>query len=1757
MQNKDLLLTGRTSVRKEAKSESLNAGISKSKLTGRTALQNKLSETNYDEYLMAMKRIQHRHSILDAPSEIETARARRRKQSLKQTRLDGCGNYSMTDAARMGIIASMVPDEIIYKHCDYSIRSYETALMFCDVAGFTNLCEKYTSFGRGGPSRLTKVLNSYIGAMVQEILTHNGDVLKFSGDAFLSMWKKTGKLSMQDVVHNAIDCGLIIQKNYGTFKTDVGVILKVKVAISAGMSHFSIIGDEESSTSSYVIIGQPVWDVKMAQYMSKSGDVLTAASAWMYVNEAEYWTQPCGDGRHTKVLGVGASWKRVEKFRHYLADKKISDSGLSKSSSSASPETRPSLDILHKEFSLRPALVDAVRNPWISGLRRFMATPVLRAVDNEEPMEFLTEVRRVVVVFLNIITRTVTDDALIELVDAVYKLVSSVTLEADGLVNKVSMFDKDMMILIVFGLRGLSHEDEAQHALLCAFTLKDKIVDQNIISVSIGVTSGTTYCGVVGHALRREYTVIGPAVNKAARLMMSYENKVTCDKETFLRSKLDQEYFRQMEPKPMKGIAKPGPVYEFDYYGWPERPPGSRHPLLGRNEEIRKFKKALQNALEQQTKKFTRYRHHVYGIAFTGPETVGKSRLAEECLYVTPDYIRREKIILTEKDKNPYQLFRKVMMRYFKRGKSRSVRENKENKIRQTIDMEDLSPLQIHGINVIFDCRFPLPEKFDYTGDVLSESTIKMMLRDFFMKVLNNLTVIVVDDAQHIDDESWRLLLILLETKKLFFVLPVTNPSESLSDVAKKCLETNMILKVPLAGIDRMFHAALACQLLDVQAIPADLEKVIESASSGLPGWIQNFLIALVQRGALTIITLTRIEAAERPGIVMPALPMLLKNVEVEDHLPHKRSTQSLYTDMLSKRGSTISSTLSELETDTIQVAVLSDSYTFDDMKVDMAMDAIILKTYDSLKPFEKMLLKCGSVLGDIFSRRMLLSLLQSDSTRKIAKAVAKLFSIRVLECEGGDFTHDTSLVLVHPAPSPSDPKPPYCACLGTRRSPNCQDLPMYAFCGYMKFRHSLFRTTTYDLLTETQKLEMHARALLYLERYTRRCRSCGAGCFVRLLGLRCDDGLIVETEEQKKTRLQIYALSAEARMAGEENTSLYHNIHGDDLMFNMPADLATYDMLESEGHSMLEPRARRPSHTEQYLKNKRVRSFSSLEMEKCECLAILLSCYSQVIDHCRGAGEFQKLYEAYLEYTDLCINIHSNIPQAVRLLIEVEDFVKNENFYPNNMNKNWVKDFCMASVYSLRGICMLESGDHSEARKQLLHAMQLYKLPFPTSKHMRRFSNLEASFHQTMALYIAPNLYIERDSGIIGNFYEEISVTLHRMYRLFKEEKETANATLAAKWCLHYALRTNSNFRLLCVAYGNMISDYRRVHQFSKCQKLEERAMEVCRRKRGQLDVTEVPAVCYLYTSIFLFYVDHGKKIESLEFGLSVMHMVTNRTMMDTRISLVLCMLKLLLEDLKIHDMVTIMREFFYLTDQYDLCSETWYYYYAIVVLLDTGYCVESYSACETFYMKKGDALLRTKTTDAAWNFFVCMWLVTTRVGAWERSILWEEKIKQLMSLKMNKHEFNMMIVIRLVEGLLITLVREMDNRNIKKIEVLEKHLKSLFNDMEKACAKTPIYRSRYCLMLAYYKYISGKKHKAYSYLNKARDLAQAYSHLVLLVWIEHTREHWKGTLNPKYVDYWSVHIELDNLLDYRDFHAETSTIVPYTLPLPTDLDR
>lgn len=47
----------------------------------------------------------------------------------------------------------------------------------------------------------------------------------------------------------------------------------------------------------------------------------------------------------------------------------------------------------------------------------------------------------------------------------------------------------------------------------------------------------------------------------------------------------------------------------------------------------------------------------------------------------------------------------------------------------------------------------------------------------------------------------------------------------------------------------------------------------------------------------------------------------------------------------------------------------------------------------------------------------------------------------------------------------------------------------------------------------------------------------------------------------------------------------------------------------------------------------------------------------------------------------------------------------------------------------------------------------------------------------------------------------------------------------------------------------------------------------------------------------------------------------------------------------------------------------------------------------------------------------------------------------------------------------------------------------------------------NRYYLLNAHYHYIRGQKVRAYSILNKATESSQAYSHHLMLIWVEHTR--------------------------------------------------
>jgi hypothetical protein len=148
--------------------------------------------------------------------------------------------------------------------------------------------------------------------------------------------------------------------------------------------------------------------------------------------------------------------------------------------------------------------------------------------------------------------------------------------------------EKGMSLLAAFGLPPLSHEDDPFRAIQAAREMQNEL-DRRGFKANYGAATGRVFCGLIGSAERREYAVIGMAVNLAARLAQYSEGKVFCDEETF-RSCVSRMQFAALPPMRLKGMPKSIPVFS------PAGPAAkSRAPLhmVGHQQELQSITAAI------------------------------------------------------------------------------------------------------------------------------------------------------------------------------------------------------------------------------------------------------------------------------------------------------------------------------------------------------------------------------------------------------------------------------------------------------------------------------------------------------------------------------------------------------------------------------------------------------------------------------------------------------------------------------------------------------------------------------------------------------------------------------------------------------------------------------------------------------------------------------------------------------------------------------------------------------------------------------------------------------------------------------------------------------------------------------------------------------------------------------------------------------------------------------------------------------------
>lgn len=366
--------------------------------------------------------------------------------------------------------------------------------MFADVSGFTAMTELLASRGPVGAEDLGKHLNSYFEQLLRLVSSAGGDVFKFAGDAMLIFWPESKEDTMDSLLRRALQCALRIQSHLHEAELAPGVILSVKVGVGIGEATIAHLGGESDGAMTrieYIAVGPALEQAFNAEHQAEAGEVICSDACWKRIHEyfdgapvsnldgnndvgMHYFHKVTAVNKPVKICSRRPSYTRHDALLHTRMKQYVSRA------------VWPYLDV-HDEF-------------WGS------------------------ELRNVTVLFINLgfseqdLTNMLGAKDLQRLQDA-FAFVQKCVYDYEGTINKFLIDDKGSTVVAAFGLPPVTHVNDPIRGILASLAICAAL-GNNGLKASVGITTGTALCGVVGHqGNRREYTVLGDIVNLSARLM--------------------------------------------------------------------------------------------------------------------------------------------------------------------------------------------------------------------------------------------------------------------------------------------------------------------------------------------------------------------------------------------------------------------------------------------------------------------------------------------------------------------------------------------------------------------------------------------------------------------------------------------------------------------------------------------------------------------------------------------------------------------------------------------------------------------------------------------------------------------------------------------------------------------------------------------------------------------------------------------------------------------------------------------------------------------------------------------------------------------------------------------------------------------------------------------------------------------------------------------------------------------------------------
>jgi len=653
------------------------------------------------------------------------------------------------------------------------------SVVFVDISGFTKLSERLAKRGKEGAEQVTEAIEACFSSLLAVAYGNGGGLLKFGGDALLLLFD--GHDHAARAARSAIWMRRTLRQVGRIDLPGAKLQLRMSVGVHSGRFDFFLVGGSHRE----LVVTGPAWTrtVEM-EHAAEAGEILLSPEA------AALLPARCVGGEK----GPGRLL-----MREPLGQLPVVDAAPGEDLPEGADRC---LSVAVREHVLAGGGAPEHR-PVTVAFVHFDGTDGMLAGDGPEA------------------TAAALDELLRHAQAAV---------DGQGICFLGSDVDADGgKLILTAGAPTVTGNDE-ERMLLALRTIVEAAPS---LPIHIGVNRGFVFAGDIGPSYRRTYTVMGDAVNLAARLMAKagpgevYATADALDRSNTVFASTE------LEPFSVKGKAQPVRAWRV------EQATGSRSrlvvaarrfPLVGRPTELASIESALASARSG----------HGRLVELVGEPGIGKTRLLEELRQRASDFRVLHATAEAYTSSIPYIVWRELLRQALEVGWDDPGTVVLE-RLYATVEALDpeLMPWLPLLANVI-DVEMAPTLEVEMLAPEFRRPKLHETVGRFLAALLEGPTLIEIEDAHQMDEASADLLAALGEPiDGAPWLTVVTRRSEG----AFVAPEGGSTLRVELGPLGPEDVRALARAATEALPLPQHVTELVTERSSGNP----QFLLDLVQ----------------------------------------------------------------------------------------------------------------------------------------------------------------------------------------------------------------------------------------------------------------------------------------------------------------------------------------------------------------------------------------------------------------------------------------------------------------------------------------------------------------------------------------------------------------------------------------------------------------------------------------------------------------------------------------------------------------------------------------------------------------------------------------------------------------------------------------------------------------------------------------------------------------------------------------------